>query len=66
MNFFIDLHSHFTKRGIFVFGNPLKKKTYKKVLFFPFLLKKMMKDFSVKNSGFGSEKDESTSRKEFY
>lgn len=66
LSFFLDLHSHFTKRGSFLFGNPLKKKNYRKILFYPFLLKKLIKDFSVKNSGFGTEKDESTSRKEFY
>lgn len=66
LSFFLDLHSHFTKRGSFLFGNPLKKKTYRKILMYPFLLKKLIKDFSVNNSGFGSEKDESTSRKEFY
>ncbi len=66
INFFFDLHSHFTKRGVFLFGNPLKKKNYKKVLKFPVIFDEKESDFDLKNSGFGSEKDESTSRREIY
>ena len=39
LSFYLDLHSHFTKKGLFLFGNPLKKKNYKKILKFPFKLK---------------------------
>ena len=39
LTFYFDFHSHFTKRGMFLFGNPLTKKNYKKVLKFPLLLK---------------------------
>lgn len=64
---FLDLHSHITKRGFFMFGNPLRKKNYLQILEFPFLLKKRQKKFSIKQSKFGSNKhEESTSRKEIY
>lgn len=64
ISYFFDLHSHFTKRGAFLFGNPLRKKSFKKVLMFPFLFDKNEKEFSIKGSSFGSKKKESTSRKE--
>lgn len=66
INFFFDLHSHFTKRGVFLFGNPLAKKNFEKVLLFPFLFSKNEKRFNISNSGFGSEKMDSTSRKDIY
>ena len=64
INFFFDLHSHFTRRGAFLFGNPLKAKSYKKVLSFPYLFHRFEKEFSMRKSSFGSDKAESTSRKE--
>ena len=66
INFFFDLHSHFTKRGVFFFGNPLAKKNYEKILLFPFLFNINEKRFNINNSGFGSEKTDSTSRKDIY
>lgn len=51
---------------MFLFGNPLNKKNFVKVLKFPILLSKNLKEFSLNNSNFGSEKDEATSRKELY
>ena len=67
INFYFDLHSHFTKRGLFVFGNPLTKENYKNVLKFPFLYSKKEKEFNIENSGFGNIKEnESTSRKLFF
>lgn len=64
---FIDLHSHFTRRGFFMFGNPLQSKCYRSILQFPFLLKQFEPSFSVAGSKFGSKrKEESTSRKELY
>lgn len=67
VHLFLDFHSHFTKRGFFVFGNPLRKKNYKQILEFPVLLKSVQRDFSLKQSKFGSNKQqESTSRKELY
>lgn len=64
LNFYFDFHSHFTKRGAFLFGNPLKDKNFDKVLLLPYFFNKFEKEFSVKESKFGSIKSESTSRKE--
>lgn len=64
VTFFFDLHSHFTRRGAFLFGNPLKPKSYQRVLMFPYIFHKFEKEFSVRKSSFGSDKAESTSRKE--
>lgn len=61
---FLDFHSHMTKRGFFMFGNPLKQSTYNQVLSFPLLLKEIEPRFSLKVSGFGTSKDGFTSRKE--
>lgn len=64
--FFFDLHSHFTKRGLFMFGNPLNDKTYKKTLLFPFIFAKKEKELRLEVSKFGSKKSEHTSRKQVY
>lgn len=64
---FLDLHAHFTRRGFFIFGNPLRPKSYRHVLEFPFLLKRHAPQFSLLGSRFGSVKtEESTSRKELF
>lgn len=64
LNFFFDLHSHFTKRGAFVFGNPLNEKNFTKILSFPYFFNQFEKEFSFQESNFGSLKSESTSRRE--
>jgi hypothetical protein len=67
VNFYLDFHSHFTKRAFFLFGNPIRQKNYRRILRFPFLVKNNEPEFSISNSKFGSDKsDESTSRKEIY
>lgn len=63
LQFLLDIHSHFTLRGKFLYGNRLFKKNYQKILLFPLLLAKRNRDFSFMNSGFGSTKEEATSRK---
>lgn len=67
VDFYLDFHSHFTKRAFFLFGNPIRQKNYRRILRFPFLVKNNEPEFSLSNSKFGSDKsDESTSRKEIY
>ena len=64
--FFFDLHSHFTKRGLFMFGNPLNDSSYKKTLLFPFIFADKEKEVNLGVSTFGSGKNEHTSRKQVY
>jgi hypothetical protein len=64
---FLDLHAHFTRRGFFTFGNPLRPKNYRSVLEFPFIIRGQTPHFSVTGSRFGSKRvEESTSRKELF
>lgn len=64
---FLDLHAHFTRRGFFTFGNPLRPKNYRSVLEFPFIVRSQTRHFSVASSRFGSKRlEESTSRKELF
>lgn len=62
---FLDFHTHMTKRGFFMFGNPLREETYRTVLKFPFLVKRVEAQLNLKSCGFGSKKFGYTSRKEF-
>ena len=58
----LDIHSHFTHRGRFIFGKRLLRNNYQQVLSFPYILYGSSKDFSIRNSQFGSNLGESTSR----